>query len=187
MIFFSFVLTLLYWIEPQPDADLARAAMQHWQAASQGELILKETPQAAQATLRFRFLSPSRQGLYGSAMARRENGREVQELFINPALAADVQDPLLATTILFLTCVHESGHGLGLGHTRNFADIMYSFQYGGDLDEYFARYRRRLSQRKDVFRESPIAPGDKEQLRAILAAKKQSGKRSAESSATPPR
>jgi hypothetical protein len=45
---------------------------------------------------------------------------------------------------------------------------MYSFQYGGDLGEYFARYRRKLARREDMPRHSGIAAGDLKQLEAIL-------------------
>jgi hypothetical protein len=183
----AFVLTLFFWIQPHPDADLARAAMQHWQAASEGDLELKETKDEKQATLRFRFVDPDRARIYGTALARQENGRTVQELIINPALAAGEADPLLAATILFLTCVHESGHGLGLEHTRNFDDIMYSFQYGGDIEEYFARYRRRINSRGDFAKFSPVSAGDALALRRQLARQRQSGTRSPAAPPSPPR
>ena len=56
----------------------------------------------------------------------------------------------LRDTIVYLTCLHESGHALGLVHTRAFADIMYSFQYGGDITAYFERYRVQLKMRADI-------------------------------------
>ena len=46
-------------------------------------------------------------------------------------------DKLLRDAIVYLTCLHETGHALGLQHTDAFADIMYSFQYGGDIDGIF--------------------------------------------------
>ncbi|MBY0374239.1 MAG: hypothetical protein K2Q23_09615, partial [Bryobacteraceae bacterium] len=62
-----------------------------------------------------------------------------------------------------------SGHAWGLAHTDAFADIMYSFQYGGDLLEYFARYRRKLKERADIRQHSGLSEADIAQLRAALA------------------
>ena len=68
-------------------------------------------------------------------------------------LAAGSQDPLFRDTIVYLTCLHETGHALGLSHTADFADIMYFFGYDkGDIREYFGRYRRKL-QRASGYRE----------------------------------
>jgi predicted Zn-dependent protease len=66
--------------------------------------------------------------------------------------------------VLYLTCLHESGHALGLEHTDAFADIMYNFQYGGDIAEYFARYRRLLTVREDIRKHSGISPDDRRHL-----------------------
>jgi predicted Zn-dependent protease len=60
--------------------------------------------------------------------------------------------------------VHETGHALGLAHTSNFDDIMYTFQYGGDIDEYFARYRRKLSKREDIKNNSGLSPADRTRI-----------------------
>ncbi len=187
MTLLAFALTLLYWVEPHAEADLAHASMRHWQNASAGALILQPASNSDAATLRFRWITPRSRGLYGQSVAREQNGRRVFELVINPALAARESDPLLAATILFLTCVHEAGHALGLEHTSNFADIMYSFQYGGDLEEYFARYRRKLQSRRDIQRQSPLSPGDVQQLLSVLGTRTQNENRSAGSSPSPPR
>jgi hypothetical protein len=63
--------------------------------------------------------------------------------------------------IVYLTCLHESGHALGLAHTRSFADIMYSFQYGGDITAYFQRYRVLLKTRADIPAHSGISDADR--------------------------
>jgi hypothetical protein len=51
-----------------------------------------------------------------------------------------------------------------LEHTANFADIMYSFQYGGDIAEYFGRYRRLLESRADIRRHSGMSAADRQRV-----------------------
>ena len=88
------------------------------------------------------------------------------------ALGADIagrarQDPLWRDTIVFLTCLHELGHAFGMPHTADARDIMYSFGYGGDIVEYFARYRRKLKMRTDMRTVSGLSEADVKQLRAL--------------------
>lgn len=161
-----------YWALPSPASDLATFAMEGWARASSGKLTVQKVDAPEDADLRFYFVTPRTSGLYGQSIPRREGDRIVYQLVINTSiaglgpdmLAATKADPLLADVILYLTCVHESGHALGLDHTRNFADIMYSFEYGGDFVEYFARFRRQLKSRNDMSRLAPISPGDSQQL-----------------------
>ena len=77
-------------------------------------------------------------------------------------------DRLLRDAIVYLTCLHESGHALGLSHTAVFADIMYSFQFGGDIHEYFGRYRRKLATRDDIAKYSGMSEADRARLIEIL-------------------
>lgn len=161
--------TLKYWAGDHEKAVLAEYAMASWAAGSAGQLKVIKVATPAEAELRFRWVNPQRAGLYGQSIARMEQGRLVHELVINPNTAKPGAEPLLAEAILFLTCVHESGHALGLIHTREFADIMYSFEYGGDFDEYFGRYRRRLQKREDMARVSALSDGDRRQLKNLLA------------------
>jgi hypothetical protein len=77
-------------------------------------------------------------------------------------------DRLLRDAIVYLTCLHESGHALGLSHTAVFEDIMYSFQYGGDFNEYFGRYRRKLESRADIAKNSGMSGADRARLIEIL-------------------
>ena len=72
-------------------------------------------------------------------------------------------------TIVYLTCVHELGHAFGLVHTSAFADIMYSFQYGGDFVAYFGRFRQKLESREDVPSASPFSAADAAAFRALPA------------------
>ena len=161
-----------YWSIASPASDLAKWAMEGWARASAGKLTVEAVAKPEDADIRFYFVTPRTSGLYGQSIPRREGDRVVYQLVINTAIGglgeemskAVAADPLLGEVILYLTCVHEAGHALGLEHTRNFADIMYSFEYGGDFVEYFARFRRQLKERKDMGRLTPIAAGDARQL-----------------------
>ena len=70
------------------------------------------------------------------------------------------QDPLFRDTVVYLTCVHELGHAFGLRHTAAFADIMYSFQYGGDFVAYFMRFRDQLEDWDDIEHATPFSVAD---------------------------
>jgi predicted Zn-dependent protease len=171
---------LRYWIEPctrpetacqKSDVQLAEWAVQAWQAASGGQLHLEKTDQLSRANIRIHW-ADSEQGQYGETRSFVSGGLRGAEVYVRPDLRAmgpDISsaggaDPLLRDTIVYLTCLHETGHALGLAHTPDFPDIMYSFQFGGDIPEYFGRYRRKLGTRADIARNSGISPQDQSRL-----------------------
>jgi hypothetical protein len=46
---------------------------------------------------------------------------------------------------------------------------MYTFSAGGDIPEYFGRYRRRLGSRADIAKTSAISPQDHARLLVALS------------------
>ena len=83
------------------------------------------------------------------------------------------RDKLFRDSIVYLTVLHESGHALGLPHTRGYDDIMYSFAYGGDIVEYFARYRRKLEKRETIASASGLSDEDIRRVKLIYSGDKQ--------------
>jgi hypothetical protein len=165
-----------YWVEPctnpetscmAGDVDLARWALEAWQRASTGRLHFVAAGDREHALIRLVWASQA-QGMYGETMPIRVNGRPGAEIYVSAA-AADTNDPLMRDAIVYLTCLHESGHALGLDHTAQFDDIMYSFQYGGDIPEYFGRYRRKLAKREDIRANSGMSPADRTHLMQRIA------------------
>jgi hypothetical protein len=156
--------TLRYWVDPcgkpgngcrSGDPELAVWALEAWQAASAGKLTFEKAPDADKAQIRIHWVT-TREGLYGEAVGG--------DVYVRP----EPGEGLLRDAIVYLTCLHETGHALGLSHTAEFADIMYSFQFGGDIEEYFGRYRRRLSRRDDIRKNSGMSADDRRHLQSLL-------------------
>jgi hypothetical protein len=164
---------LRYWVEPcapaesgchTGDPELAQWAMEAWQAASAGRLTLQKADGRDKAHIRIHWTAGSA-GLYGETRPILVDGVRGAEVFVLPTVVPPGEkDALLRDAIVYLTCLHETGHALGLAHTSDFADIMYSFQYGGDIQEYFARYRRQLSARDDIRKHPGMSGNDRARL-----------------------
>jgi hypothetical protein len=160
--------------EAHPDARFARWAFAIWAKASGKRLRFVETEDEDDAIVREYWASPDN-SQYGEMRAIDVDGKRGAEVYVLTAtdgLGDDIgarakRDSLYRDAIVFLTCVHELGHAVGLGHTDKFADIMYSFQYGGDIENYFARYRKRLKRRGDMRKRSPLSKSDIARLRSL--------------------
>ena len=155
------------------DTELARWALDDWQRSS-GQAIRFEAAPDSSALVRLYWAEPS-DGQYGEIKRIVVDGRLGAAVFIRPDMASlgpDIaeraaHDPLLRDSIVYLTCVHELGHALGLQHTREYRDIMYFFGYGGDIPKYFARYREQLRSRQDIAKVSGLSQGDITRLKAL--------------------
>jgi hypothetical protein len=152
------------------DEELARWAFEAWQRESGDRIVFRKSAGAKHARLTVHWATNP--GLYGETRGVVVDGKPGAELFILPGTNASHQkDALLRDTIVFLTFVHETGHALGLRHTANFEDIMYSFQYGGDIGAYFHRYRKLIGVRADIAKHSGLSDGDRLALRALFRKK----------------
>jgi hypothetical protein len=158
-----------YWIEPcerqesgcqSDDSQLAQWALEAWQSAAPGAIRFESVKDREHARIRL-YWGSSEQGLYGEARPILVDGKRGAEVYVRPAPFDTQADKLLRDAIVYLTCLHETGHALGLPHTASFDDIMYSFQYGGDIPEYFARYRRKLHTREDIRKNSGLSEADR--------------------------
>jgi len=173
-----------YYVEPctRPetachagDPQLAQWAIEAWQKASAGGLKLERVARREDAQIRILW-SDGLHGQYGETMPIMVAGKRGAEVHVRPDMtqlgpdisAATRADALLRDAIVYLTCLHESGHALGLPHTGAFADIMYTFQLGGDISEYFGRYRRKLATRADIARNSGLSDADRAKLLDIV-------------------
>jgi matrixin len=156
------------------DTDLAVWAFEEWQRAVGGALKLVRVTNESEALVRLYWV-PAAGGQYGEMRPLMVQGRRGAAVYIRPdttALGPDVAararlDALFRDTIVYLTCVHELGHALGLSHTDEFEDIMYFFGFGGDIVEFFARYRRQLKVRDDIRSASGLSEGDLMQLSSL--------------------
>jgi hypothetical protein len=155
------------------DRELAVWALEAWAGQAAGGMSVRAAPER-EAVVRVYWPAPGDQ-LFGEMRPLVVNGRRGAAVYVTtdmlalgPDLAARArQDPLWRDAIVYLTCVHELGHALGLPHTSDYRDIMYSFAHGGDIVEYFARFRRLLKNRADLRVVSAFSAADVQQLRVL--------------------
>lgn len=155
------------------DRELAVWALKGWERSAGGSIRFVESSRQ-DALILVNFVG-AQAGNYGEMRPLYVNGRRGAEVFIRPdtdGLGPDIggmarADPLMRDTIVYLTCVHELGHALGLNHTGTYADIMYFFGFGGDIPGFFKRYRAQITERADIARVAGVSAADVATLRSL--------------------
>jgi hypothetical protein len=158
------------------DRDLATWALKAWEKSVGGALRFEPSPSEDEALVRVYWV-PANAGQYGEMRPLIAKGRRGAAVFIRPdtdALGPDIArlaraDALLRETIVYLTCLHELGHALGLAHTADFDDIMYFFGFGGDIPGFFGRYRNQLQSRNDIAITAGLSTGDVNRVKALYS------------------
>ena len=156
------------------DRELAVFALNAWSRESQAHLKFTEAKTRDAALIRFRWISPA-EGLFGETQRISVDGKPGAIVNVMPQVSvqgeplagAAAKDMLLRDTVVYLTCVHELGHAIGLSHTSQFQDIMYYFGFGGNILDYFMRYRGKLNSRSDIPKFSGLSDSDVRVLRTI--------------------
>ncbi len=141
--------TYSYWVQPcvspeskcqKDDSQLAQWAIEAWQHASHGGIHFVAVKDREPAQIRLVWAS-EQQGMYGEARPIVVEGKRGAEVYVRPAPMRAGDDHLLRDAIVYMTCLHETGHALGLVHTAAFDVFSLAETLSNTLPAIAASYR----------------------------------------------
>jgi hypothetical protein len=161
------------------DTELAEWAFEEWARGIGGALRFETNADEGLSQIRIYWLpwaiaAPGQLAL-GETRPFRANGRPAASVSIrlnaammNEEMARRIrQDALLRDTMVYVTCLHEIGHALGLSDSDDDANIMWG---GGKRNlSVYQRYRRRLQTRGSIARVSWLSNDDIARVKALYS------------------
>jgi len=161
------------------DDDLAMWALHEWERNSRGAIQFERTSDEGEGLLRLYWLPRAATNI-GQARRFMSQGRIRAMVVIRPNMetwpkatrTTIKRDPLLRDTIVYLICLHEIGHALGLAHSSGPDDVMREGETASNV-AWFQRFRPRVTARAEIPTTPWLSSNDVARLNSLNSQREQ--------------